>query len=432
MMLFLNMFRVKHVFFTFTVATLVVFFGAKLLAYFERRSETRHQALKFDISSFSGEKTRFIDQFEIVGDSNLGLVNREKDISCARWAVVTTIYKASEAVRKVARDPTWCLVIVGDKKTPSKAEYIADIGPPAGKTVLYLSPDDQDRIFPLLSRVIPWNDMSRKNIGYMYAVKHGAELIWDFDDDNINLLPEDILDKMSHYRTPCVEFSFHVFNPYPYFSVNETYTWPRGQPLEHIRNPATVPKLCLSTDRRNIGVIQSLANIEPDVDAIYRFTRNTPFNFGATPLSQAPVVVPHNAFSPFNAQAALWTKEAFLFLALPMSVTYRVSDIWRSYIAQYFFHKQPLHLVFVPPYIDQYRNVHDNLKDFNDELDLYQKSDKLLTWLSKKVHTNNLLALYKEMYERGYLEEKDLHFIAAWIKTFDAAWMLPECSLNAL
>ena len=55
----------------------------------------------------------------------------------------------------------------------------------------------------------------------------------------------------------------------------------------------------------------------------------------------------------------------------------RVSDIWGGYIAQYFF--QSLHLVFVPPSIDQYRNVHDYIKDFNDELDLYQKSDKLLT-----------------------------------------------------
>ena len=317
----------------------------------------------------------------------------------------------------------WCLVIVGDKKTPAKAEYIADIGAPAGKTVLYLSPDDQERIFPLLSRVIPWDDFSRKNIGYMYAIKHGAELIWEFDDDNINLLPENILDKVLKYRSPCAEFLFHVFNPYPYFSVNETYMWPRGQPLEHVRNPATIPKLCLSSERKEIGVIQSLANTEPDVDAIYRFTRNTPFNFGATPSSHAPVVVPQNAFSPFNAQATLWTKEAFLFLALPMSVNSRVSDIWRGYIAQYFFHKQSLHLVFVPPYIDQYRNVHDYLKDFNDELDLYQKSDKLLTWLSKNIRANNISELYKEMCKHGYLEENDLRFIDAWIKTFDANWI---------
>ena len=32
--------------------------------------------------------------------------------------------------------------------------------------------------------------MGRKNIGYMYSIKHVAESIWDFDDHNINKLPE--------------------------------------------------------------------------------------------------------------------------------------------------------------------------------------------------------------------------------------------------
>ena len=411
---------VKHGIFTFLLVTLFVLIVANLQQYFGRKTDMKKQTLKFDVPLFSGEKIRLVDQIILDGDSSIGLVNKDKDTYCAKWAVVTTIYKASDSVRHVARDPIWCLVIVGDKNSPSKFEYMADIGPVGGKTVLYLSPDDQERIFPLLSRVIPWNNMSRKNIGYMYAIKHGAEMIWDFDDDNMNMLPENIMDTMSKYRAPCEPFTFHIFNPYHYFSVNESYTWPRGQPLEHIRNPATVPKLCLFTFERSIGVIQSLANIEPDVDAIYRFTRNTPFNFGATPSSHTPVIVPPNAFSPFNAQATLWMKEAFLFLPLPMSVTYRVADIWRSYVAQYFFQQQALSLVFVPPYIDQHRNVHDYLKDFNDELDIYQKSDKLLTWLSYNVQTESMLELYKEMYERDYLEEKDLHFIAAWIKTFDA------------
>ena len=416
---FIKMHSLRQAIFMFLLVTFFVLIFAHFVQYFGRREESKHQTLKFDIPSFSGQKVRLVDEVKFAQDSKLGIVNLDKDISCENWAVVTTIYKASDSVRHVARDPVWCLVIVGDKNAPSKADYMADIGAVTGKTVLFLSPADQERIFPLLSRVIPWNDMSRKNIGYMYAIKHGAKLIWDFDDDNMNLLPGNIMDTLSKYRAPCSTFLFHIFNPYYYFAVNETYTWPRGQPLEHIRNPATKPKLCFFTFERRIGVIQSLANIEPDVDAIYRFTRNTPFNFGATPSSHTPVVVPPNAYSPFNAQATLWTKDAFLYLPLPMSVTYRVADIWRSYIAQYFFHQQSLSLVFVPPYIDQHRNVHDYLKDFNDEIDLYQKSDKLLAWMSKDIQTDSLLVLYKEMYERGYLEEKDLPFISAWIKTFE-------------
>ena len=338
-----------------------MFFVAKVFVHQNRKIDTRKQAFNVDVPAFAAKQIRFIEQLTFAEDSNLELINMDTNISCERWAVVTTIYKASAAVRKVARDPAWCLVVIGDKNSPEKAEYMTDVGPTAGKHCLFLWPDNQERIFPLLSRVVPWNDFSRKNIGYLYAIKHGAQWIWDVDDDNVNLLPENILENVIQYRAPCTGFSFHILNPYPYFSVNETYTWPRGQPLEHIRNSVTIPKLCKSSERISIAVVQSLANIQPGVYAIYRFTRNTPFNFGATPSRHTPVVVPQNTFSPFNAQATLWKKEAFLFSALPISVTGRVSDIWRSYIAQYFFHKYSLHLMFVPPYVDQYRNVHDTL-----------------------------------------------------------------------
>ena len=116
----------------------------------------------------------------------------------------------------------------------------------------------------------------------MYAIKRGAEVIWDFDDDNINIVPANIAETTKTYRAPCGAFTHHLFNPYPYFAVNETFTWPRGFPLEHIRNSSTHPPLCTSTQARQIGVIQSLANIEPDVDAFYRLTRQTPFTFGAS------------------------------------------------------------------------------------------------------------------------------------------------------
>lgn len=341
---------------------------------------------------------------------------------CKRWAVVTTIFKPSDAVRKVARNPDWCLVIVGDKKSLPERDYLLGLGHGFNKTVVFLTSDDQKTMFPLLSSTIPWNHFSRKNIGYAFAIKNGAELIWDFDDDNENVLPTKIVETSRTFRMPCDNVSHHLFNPYPFFSVNETYTWPRGFPLEHIRNDLTVSTLCNVSKVVSIGVIQSLANIQPDVDAIYRFTRDTPFNFGATPQSHLPVLVPFNTYAPFNGQATLWTKRAFIYMALPVSVTGRVSDIWRSYIAQYFFHQLSMHVMFVPPYIDQHRNVHDYLVDFNDELDLYQKSNQFLEWLLSLETTKvyDIFKLYSLMCERQYLKYDDLPFISAWLETFDS------------
>lgn len=32
---------------------------------------------------------------------------------------------------------------------------------------------------------MPWHSFGRKNIGYLFAISYGANVIWDFDDDNI-------------------------------------------------------------------------------------------------------------------------------------------------------------------------------------------------------------------------------------------------------
>ena len=349
------------------------------------------------------------------------LVNITRNCFCKNWAVVTTIFSASDAVRKVAQDPVWCLVIVADMKTPNKNDYITELNANTNQTIVFLTPEEQDYTFPLLSKFIPWNHFARKNIGYMYAIKQGASFIWDFDDDNINVIPLTLTDTV-RYKAPCRKDTHAVFNPYPYFSVNETHTWPRGFPLEHIRNPQTVPYLCNSTSaqRRNIAVIQSLANIQPDVDAIYRFTRDTPFSFGATPESHLPVMVPSFSYSPFNAQATLWTKDAFRYLALPTSISPRVSDIWRSYIAEYFFHKEAMSVMFVPPYVDQHRNYHDYLQDFKEETDLYQKSSEFIELLRSCVTNSlDLLQVYSLLVQHGYLLPKDILFAEAWVETFD-------------
>ena len=32
---------------------------------------------------------------------------------------------------------------------------------------------------------LPWQSFGRKNVGYLYAIANGAEVIYDFDDDNV-------------------------------------------------------------------------------------------------------------------------------------------------------------------------------------------------------------------------------------------------------
>src|SRR5690348_250734 len=92
------------------------------------------------------------------------------------WIVVTTIQYPTEALKKLARLSDWQLLVIGDKKTP-KDWYLDE-------KCIYLSPEEQEKLPYELVKHLPWNHYSRKNIGYLYAIEHGARLIYETDDDN--------------------------------------------------------------------------------------------------------------------------------------------------------------------------------------------------------------------------------------------------------
>ncbi|KAL3862365.1 hypothetical protein ACJMK2_008336 [Sinanodonta woodiana] len=367
---------------------------------------------------FSGVVTRKCPDISDTDESVYAV--RDSKSNCPYWAVLTTIHGPSDAVRLIATNRNWCLVIVADTKTPPRNAYLQ--GVQAEENVRFLSLEDQDYLYRALSQVIPREHFGRKNIGYLYAIQHGAEVIWDFDDDNMGLI--DIQSKHFKpefsYVAPCEypSIPFKCINPYPYFGINESHSWPRGFALRHIKDQYMTPKMCNFSDKVNIGVFQSLANIQPDVDAIYRLTRDVPFNFQATPDSHRPLVVPKGIYVPFNAQATMWNRNSFKYIPLPISVHGRVSDIWRSYMAEYFFYKNNIQVAFTPPYVKQDRNPHDNLGDLDAEIDLYRKSEQLVNFLSRNNSSISLKDLYKELYEREYIEERDLRFIKVWDAMF--------------
>ena len=51
--------------------------------------------------------------------------------------------------------------------------------------VVILTTEEQMKMRSPFVNAIPWNDFGCKNIGYLYAITHGASVIWDFDDDNM-------------------------------------------------------------------------------------------------------------------------------------------------------------------------------------------------------------------------------------------------------
>jgi hypothetical protein len=72
--------------------------------------------------------------------------------------------------------------------------------------------------------------------------------------------------------------------------------WPRGLPLLDIKlNHSKITLHPTQLAIKSIGIVQSLANQDPDVDAIYRLTRPLPFDFSPKGLN---VVVPKGTYAP--------------------------------------------------------------------------------------------------------------------------------------
>lgn len=319
-----------------------------------------------------------------------------------KWIVVTTIQYPTEQLRKLASLKDWHLLVVGDKKTPH--DWYLDNGE-------YLSPERQQQLGYKLANVLPWNHYSRKNIGYLYAIEHGASIIYDTDDDNEPLA--DLIPLSTTALLPIVSSPNLCMNIYAYFGRADI--WPRGYPLEGIHHTTYS---MLASRRISVGIEQGVVNGEPDVDAIFRLTRpQEEIYFNA----HVPCALDKNIFCPFNSQNTFFHKKAFFTLYLPSTVSMRVADIWRGYCAQKLLSILDMHVVFSGPNALQKRNEHNLMHDFLLEQDLYSKTSKLLRSLhqwSCPGEQNPSQALYDLLHDlvtKDFFAERELELCKAWI-----------------
>ena len=110
---------------------------------------------------------------------------------------------------------------------------------------------------------------------------------------------------------------------------------------------------------------------------------------------------------------------------LPMSVTFRFTDILRGYIAQRCFWEHKKRLGFCSPKVYQIRNDHNLLKDFESEIPCYlriQELTSLLNSLSLSTdYATNLEKIYKALHRADFVDADEIAAIHAWIKDMDHA-----------
>ncbi|CAJ1936581.1 unnamed protein product [Cylindrotheca closterium] len=405
---------------------------------------------------FRGEKIRdfSLPRAELtktdIPSQSLPFENDFRD-KCTKWGVVTTIFDPTEAISRVSNLPEWCLVVVADTKTPTN--YMSTFQTMGGATEsTYFFSVERQKTWEQLDgpigdfvRTMPWRHFGRKNLGYLFAILHGAEFFFDFDDDNFIKLdeetgkPVEILPSIETLDNVTIAISGPTaFNHHPMMKPSiPAPSWARGFPLQYIRDNTTEGQAFFQqsmpfvSKSASIGVIQFLADGNPDVDANHRLTRPLPMTFDNSE-NATNVLVPKHAYSPYNAQASIHTQPALWATLLPTTVPGRVSDIWRSYFAQCIFADSNLRLVFAPPKIEQIRNEHDILADFSAENDLYIKSGKLIeflsSWDSEHLHfPTRVEQLWIDLYERSYIELDDAVAMQKWLMALTAMnYQFPE------
>jgi hypothetical protein len=321
---------------------------------------------------------------------------------CDKWFVITTINKPTAVFEKLSKVTGWKGVVVADKKTPKDWHV-------PGVTVL--SVEYQQNCNYKIAKLLPWNHYCRKNIGYLYAIEHGAQIIYETDDDNF------LMDDQIHYLPEiinCLSTDAQlVFNPFVYFG--QPTIWPRGFPLKQIGKLNNVYnqeiKKCF------IPIQQGLVNKDPDVDAIFRLTRNELVTFDS---SKPPISCNQGTMAPFNSQNTIFYYSAFWLLFMPTTVSMRVADIWRGYWAQRLLWDIGGSLCFLPPTVYQERNDHDYLRDFAEEIDLYLDSQNLINMLNAW-HSDNptvferMQDLFDELITHKFLRKEDALLLQAWL-----------------
>ncbi|MBI5530078.1 MAG: DUF288 domain-containing protein [Candidatus Doudnabacteria bacterium] len=315
------------------------------------------------------------------------------------WIIVTTINPATKGLLKFAQNKEYNLVIVGDKKSPSSYNLLAE----------YLNVEKQKDLFGDFSESLPYNHYSRKNLGYLFAINKGADIIAESDDDNIPYSSWGIVPKQEKFN-----FISSPRFPNVYKEFTKEFVWPRGLPLDLILSKDKNKKVKKAGE---VLIWQGLADGSPDVDAIYRLVLGKNITF----KKNAVLALNKQVVSAFNSQNTIWKKKAFPFLYLPHTVTFRYTDILRSFVAQFGIWQMNGHLGFLSPTVKQERNIHNLLRDFKDEVPMYNTFYEVVEILSNcvlKGEKNDLLIMYQALFEKGVVKEQELLSVRLWLNNF--------------
>ncbi|OIW06401.1 hypothetical protein TanjilG_16813 [Lupinus angustifolius] len=406
-----NLYKIVAIF--LLVATVAVLF-------FLRNAGDTAALLCFEKKAYDLEKIAFPNvnwnAISPISDKNSRFATFRTD----RWILVSVSSYPSDSLRNLVRIKGWQVLAIGNSRTPLDWEL---------KGAIYLSLEQQSNLGFRVVDYLPYDSYVRKNVGYLFAIQHGAKKFFDFDDRgdvidgdlgkhfDVELIGEgarqEIVLQYSHEN-----LNRTVVNPYIHFGQRSV--WPRGLPLENVGEIGH-EEFYTEVFGGKQFIQQGISNGLPDVDSVFYFTRKSGLEaFDIRFDEHAPkVALPQGMMVPLNSFNTMYHSPAFWALMLPVSVSTMASDVLRGYWGQRLLWEVGGSVVVYPPTVHRYDRV--EAYPFSEEKDLHVNVARLIkyliSWRSNKHNLfEKILELSYAMAEEGFWTDKDVKLTAAWLQ----------------
>jgi hypothetical protein len=320
--------------------------------------------------------------------------------------VVTSISGPNKSLGELARgcrERGYDFIVIGDEASPADFHI---------NGCDFYGLERQKKMDLKFAELCPTRHYARKNIGYLLAIANGVSVIVETDDDNIPY--DNFWDVRRRKQSAKVVEKAGWVNVYRYFT--DANIWPRGMPLECM-NAEGAPFESLNTRNIDCPIQQGLCNENPDVDAIYRLIMPLPQAFEKS----RRVALTRESWCPFNSQNTTWWGDAFGLLYLPSYCSFRMTDIWRSFIAQRVAWTNGWGVLYHEPNMWQERNEHNLMCDFEDEMPGYLNNFKIYQELEclplvsgiDKIGAN-LRLYYEKLIEMELVDAQEMDLLEVW------------------
>jgi hypothetical protein len=312
-------------------------------------------------------------------------------------AIVTTTINIPYFLESYIKSFEWCsisdrliFIIVGDLRSPHREieEYVHRVssGLTIDLAIEYWDVESQKKWISEafddkakdVEKIIPYNSIRRRNLGYLRALELGANVIVTIDDDNYPRDMSWLLEHLSALGTtevlPTVLSRSGIVNPCHILKFNRSNlrVYSRGYPFSKL--------FCDTFDVElrsggRVALNMGLWTMSPDVDAYTNILYPDLKSLGIREECHRRYALALNNYMPVNTQNTSFIKElAPAFYNVLMDTTIhgvrldRYDDIWAGLFALKLIHSLGYRATFGTPLTEHKRNKHDYVLDLKSEL----------------------------------------------------------------